>query len=65
MIDRGLIERIDGPGRAVWHRLTPAGERAYADGAGVFEGVLSESVGRLTPGEQTVLLKLLVKAASD
>jgi len=25
------------------------GERAYADGADIFEGVLEESVGRLTP----------------
>ncbi|HEY3338867.1 MAG TPA: MarR family winged helix-turn-helix transcriptional regulator [Propionicimonas sp.] len=64
MIDRGLIERIDGTGRSVWHRLTPAGERAYADGAGVFEGVLSESVGQLTPAEQKILHELLVKAAS-
>src|SRR5690348_15259684 len=27
MVDRGLIERVPGPGRAVKHRLTAHGER--------------------------------------
>jgi predicted MarR family transcription regulator len=64
MIERGLIARVDGAGRAVRHRLTPLGERAHADGAGIFEGVLEESVGRLTAAEQKLLHELLVKAAS-
>jgi DNA-binding MarR family transcriptional regulator len=64
MADHGLIERVDGAGRAVRHRLTPLGERAYADGAGIVEGVLNESLGRLSAAEQERLHELLVKAAS-
>ncbi|HEY3408326.1 MAG TPA: MarR family winged helix-turn-helix transcriptional regulator [Propionicimonas sp.] len=64
MIERGLLARVDGPGRAVRHRLTPLGERAYAEGAGIFEGVLTESIGRLTAAERKLLHDLLVKAAS-
>ena len=62
MIDRGLIERIDGPGRAVRHRLTDEGEHAYEAGAGVFSGVLAASLGKLTGEELATLHTLLLKA---
>jgi DNA-binding MarR family transcriptional regulator len=65
MVDRGLLERVDGPGRAVRHQLTAAGERARADGAGVVDGVLKESLGRLTAAERATLHELLAKAVSD
>jgi DNA-binding MarR family transcriptional regulator len=65
MVDRGLLERVDGPGRAVHHPLTEAGERARADGAGVVDGVLAETVGRLTATERATLHELLVKAVSE
>ncbi|GAA4390186.1 MarR family winged helix-turn-helix transcriptional regulator [Tsukamurella soli] len=65
MVDRDLLERVDGPGRAVRHRLTPAGERAYADGAGIVEDVLSETLGRLTPAEREQLYGLLTKATGN
>src|SRR5512140_2943942 len=32
MVDRGLIERVPGPGRAVRHRMTAEGERVRAEG---------------------------------
>jgi DNA-binding MarR family transcriptional regulator len=32
MVDRGLLERIPGPGRVVRHRLTELGERLRHDG---------------------------------
>lgn len=63
MIDRGLIERVDGPGRAVRHRLTTVGNQAYADGAELVEGVLDQSLGRLSRSERTTLHRLLVRAA--
>jgi DNA-binding MarR family transcriptional regulator len=44
MIDRGLLERRAGPGRAVRHRITDAGERARAAGAEILQGVLEETV---------------------
>ncbi|MDH2413877.1 hypothetical protein [Nocardioides sp. CER19] len=46
------------------HRLTSAGERAYADGAGIVEGVLSETIGQLSEQERSTLFALLVKAAN-
>src|ERR1700712_1899617 len=64
MIDRGLLTREDGPGRAVRHRLSSQGRAAYKAGSGVVDGVLSESVGNLTAGERASLHKLLTKAAS-
>jgi DNA-binding MarR family transcriptional regulator len=65
MIERGLIERVVGPGRAVRHRLTAEGRRAFEEGAGVFDGVLEESVGVLTAKERATLHALLVKATPE
>ncbi|NEA31553.1 MarR family transcriptional regulator [Streptomyces sp. SID13031] len=62
MIARGLIERLEGPGRAIRHRLTPEGERIREEGAELFAAVLTASVGSLSPTERSTLLKLLTKA---
>src|SRR5689334_6080508 len=62
MIARGLIERVDGPGRAVRHRLTEQGENARRAGGAVLDGVLAESLGVLTDEERTTLHDLLLKA---
>src|SRR3982751_5312807 len=43
MIDRGLIERVPGPGRAVKHRLTAKGEALQEDGQRLLDGVLERS----------------------
>lgn len=64
MIDRGLIERVDGPGRAVRHRLTGAGREAFNAGSGIMDEVLSETVGSLTEAELSTLHQLLVKAGA-
>ncbi|MEV6823612.1 MarR family winged helix-turn-helix transcriptional regulator [Amycolatopsis sp. NPDC051102] len=63
MIDRGLLKRVDGPGRATRHELTDEGERAYDAGSAVVDAVLSESVGALTEAERDILHELLIKAA--
>lgn len=63
MIQRGLLERIDAPGRAIRHRITAEGERVRVAGADLVDGVLTESVGRLTAAEQATLHALLVRAA--
>ena len=62
MIGRGLLERIDGPGRAVRHRLTPTGEDLRKQGADLIDGVLGESLGHLSDAELSILHTLLVKA---
>src|SRR3954451_21888149 len=43
MESRGLIERTEGPGRAVRHRLTPKGEELYERGGAIADDVLAES----------------------
>ncbi|MBB2936567.1 DNA-binding MarR family transcriptional regulator [Amycolatopsis bartoniae] len=63
MIERGLLKRVDGPGRATRHQLTVEGERAFEAGALVVESVLAETVGTLTEAERAVLHELLIKAA--
>ncbi|MCG8919008.1 MarR family winged helix-turn-helix transcriptional regulator [Actinokineospora sp. PR83] len=63
MVDRGLLRRADGPGRATRHELTDEGERAREAGAAVVEAVLADSVGALTEAERVVLHELLIKAA--
>jgi DNA-binding MarR family transcriptional regulator len=62
MINGGLLERAPGPGRAVRHRLTPKGEQARREGSGVLDGVLEDSLGRLSPEELGTLHRLLEKA---
>lgn len=63
MIERGLLKRVDGPGRATRHQLTVEGERAFEAGALVVESVLAETVGTLPEAERAVLHELLIKAA--
>ena len=64
MIQRDLMERVPGPGRAVRHRLTPHGREVHRAGAAIVQGVLSETVGRLSPAELTELHRLLLQAAA-
>jgi DNA-binding MarR family transcriptional regulator len=51
LIDRGLIERVPGPGRAVKHRLTAKGDQVRAAGAAVLDRVLARSFSTLTQAE--------------
>ena len=63
MIERGLLTRLDGPGRAVRHSLTADGERIRAAGAQIIDSVLTESIGTLSQRDRDTLYRLLVKAA--
>ena len=62
MIQRGLVERVPGPGRAIHHRLTPRGRQVQQDGGAIVDGVLAETVGKLTPEELADLHRLLLRA---
>lgn len=64
MVDRGLLARVDGPGRIVRHRLTTEGEAAYTAGSGIVDSILAESIGTLTAREQASLHAMLTKASS-
>jgi DNA-binding MarR family transcriptional regulator len=64
MIQRDLIERVPGPGRAIRHRLTPHGTQVHAAGADIMDTVLAESIGTLSPAERAELHRLLLRANS-
>jgi DNA-binding MarR family transcriptional regulator len=51
MAERGLIERLDGPGRAVRHRLTSKGLAIRQAGEMLVDDVLSQSLADLTPAQ--------------
>jgi DNA-binding MarR family transcriptional regulator len=64
MIDRGLIERVDAPGRAVRHRLTPTGEEVRRTGEGIVGRVLAESFAPLSPEDLAAFDELLTRLLS-
>ncbi|WP_433443827.1 MarR family winged helix-turn-helix transcriptional regulator [Nonomuraea sp. CA-141351] len=59
MADRGLIERVPGPGRAVRHRLTEEGERLRMAGQEAADTVIATSFQSLTAGQLDQLGGLL------
>jgi DNA-binding MarR family transcriptional regulator len=59
MAERGLIERVPGPGRAVRHRLTEKGEELRQAGDALVNEVFAESFAALTPGQLDQLGALL------
>ncbi|MCX2947007.1 MarR family winged helix-turn-helix transcriptional regulator [Lentzea sp. NEAU-D7] len=59
MADRGLIERIPAPGRAVRHRLTEEGARLRAEGQALADDIVESSFGGLTPAQLDQLGDLL------
>jgi DNA-binding MarR family transcriptional regulator len=64
MIDRGLLERRPGPGRAIRHRITEAGEQARAAGAEIMRAVMEETIGNLPDDDIRTLHRLLLAAAA-
>ncbi len=48
-VERGLIERVPGPGRAVRHRLTEKGLELRVAGEKVVDDILVRSLAALTP----------------
>ena len=63
MVDRGLIERVEGPGRKVQHQVSTAGEELRRAGAEAVDSVLADTLGRLSADERESLHRLLLKAA--
>src|ERR1700691_1532740 len=55
MINRGLIERVPGPGRAVRHQLTDRGRALRNEGDAIVERVLHRSFATLSPAELATL----------
>jgi DNA-binding MarR family transcriptional regulator len=61
LVARGLINRVTGPGRALRHCLTPAGETLLSKGRTVVNEVLSESFSPLSPTELATFYDLLTR----
>jgi DNA-binding MarR family transcriptional regulator len=64
MVDRGLIERVPGPGRAVRHRITGKGEDIRREGDRRVAAVLRRSFAGLSPDQLDqlgVLLELVLQ----
>ncbi|WP_410598087.1 MarR family winged helix-turn-helix transcriptional regulator [Amycolatopsis sp. lyj-23] len=62
MAERGLIERVPGPGRAVRHRLTEEGARLRAEGQDLVDGVVESSFRDLSEAHLDQLGELLDRA---
>ncbi|WP_410641697.1 MarR family winged helix-turn-helix transcriptional regulator [Amycolatopsis sp. lyj-346] len=62
MAERGLIERVPGPGRAVRHRLTEEGARLRAEGQDLVDAVVESSFRDLSATQLDQLGELLDRA---
>ena len=61
----GFIERVAGPGRAIRHGLTPAGEAALRRGQEAVNQVLRASFSPLTSSQREELYDLLTTALRE
>jgi DNA-binding MarR family transcriptional regulator len=59
MAERGLIERVPGPGRAVRHRLTEKGARLRVEGQELVDAIAGSSFENLSAAELDQLGELL------
>jgi len=59
MVERGLIQRVPGPGRAIRHRITEKGEAIRREGQERASAVLTRSFAGLGPDEVDQLGALL------
>ena len=62
MAERGLIERVPAPGRAIRHRITAKGEAIRVEGGRRAAEVLGWSLGALTAEQRDQLGDLLERA---
>lgn len=65
LLDRGWIERIAGPGRAIRHRLTPVGETLLSEGNIVYNEVISKSFSPLSSADCDILYSLLTRLLNE
>jgi DNA-binding MarR family transcriptional regulator len=62
LVKRGMIERVDGPGRAIRHKLTPRGEVTLRKGQEVVGPVLESSLAPLTSRQREEFYRLISHA---
>jgi DNA-binding MarR family transcriptional regulator len=61
LLQRGLVRRVQGQGRAFEHQLTPMGQDLLQKGRQIHAGVISGCFAALAEGERATLLMLLDK----
>jgi DNA-binding MarR family transcriptional regulator len=61
LVRRGLIERVDAPGRAVLHQLTPRGHELLEEGRVLHREVIERSFSPLGAKDRETLAGLLVR----
>jgi len=62
LIERGMIERVPGPGRAVRHKLTSKGEATLRKGYDMVDQVFEASFSPLTIRQREEFYRLLSRA---
>jgi DNA-binding MarR family transcriptional regulator len=68
MVERGLIERVPGPGRAIRHRITETGEAVRREGQRRVNVVVKRSFAGLSPRQVDqlgALLELVLRQPLD
>jgi DNA-binding MarR family transcriptional regulator len=65
MVDRGLIERVPAPGRAIRHRITDRGEAVRGEGERRVTAVLERSFAGLSPEQLDQLGALLERVLEE
>ncbi|HEY4241597.1 MAG TPA: MarR family winged helix-turn-helix transcriptional regulator [Kofleriaceae bacterium] len=62
MVDRGMLEREQGPGRVVLHRITPAGDKLRTKAQATVDRLTKRSFSALSQPELDQLGALLARA---
>jgi DNA-binding MarR family transcriptional regulator len=65
MVDKGLIERVPGPGRAIHHRITGHGSNVREQGQALVEQALAESFAPLTATELAMFESMLARLLTN
>jgi DNA-binding MarR family transcriptional regulator len=65
LVERGMIERVAGPGRAVRHRLTSKGEATLRKGYDLVDQVFDASFAPLTVRQGEELYRLLSRVLME
>ena len=65
LVERGLIERVTGPGRAIRHRLTERGTELLEQGGGLVDQVLANSFAGLSARQLDQLGGLLDRMLTE
>jgi len=65
LIDKGLVERQQGMGRALVHTLTPKGRSVLERGWPIAQQAIEGAFGNFSEAERTQLLRLVRKALAN